>query len=213
MSVTRADGAAAPETPRSHAPADPAQAKAGMLGMTVFMIVLGFFFAAGLLAYLVARTGRLGHIVTSGAGVEHVAMPVWFWPSTLVILIASVVLHAAHSASRADRPERAGNLLLGTSVLGVLFLALQIPGLVQLVRAHRVFAAEHVLIYALVIFLVGLHALHVLGGLGYLAVLASRARRQPFDASRAFRLRPLSVYWHFLAAVWLVMFNTFLLVG
>lgn len=212
MSVAVADSAAAKGRGPA-VPGSPQAAKSGALGMTVFVIVLGFFFAAGLIIYLVARTGGLGHIVTSGTGVERVEFPVWFWPSTLVILIASVVLHGGFVAARADRAPRALRSLRATGALGLLFLALQTPGLVQLVSEHRAFAEQHVLIYALVIFLVTLHAAHVLGGLGYLGALLRGAGARPLNAQRAPTLKALVIYWHFLAGVWLVMFNTFLLVG
>ena len=59
--------------------------------------------------------------------------------------------------------------------------------------------------------LTGLHALHVLGGLIGLVVTLVRARRG--DDSRAHDpgVRSTALYWHFLGAVWVVMFATLLL--
>lgn len=181
------------------------------LGLRILIVTLGVFFAAGLLAYLTARTGRLGHMVTSGSGAGRITLPAWFWFSTFVILVSSVTLYGSLQFARAGRAGRARVFFLATTALGWLFLVLQVPGLVGLVRTHRTFAEHDVLIYALVLFLVGLHGLHVIGGLVPLTVLAARSSSVPFDARRARVVRHMSAYWHFLAAVWIVMFSTFLL--
>lgn len=182
------------------------------LGLAILLVSLGVFFAAGLAAYVTARTGRLGHQVTSGSGIEHVNLPVWFWASTLVILVSSACLHYAQASARAGHARRARRAFLATAALGYLFLILQIPGLVQLVARHRALAEQQTLIYMSVLFLVVLHALHVVGGLVPATGIALSSAGRPLDERRAGSLRRMALYWHFLAVVWMVLFSTFLLV-
>jgi heme/copper-type cytochrome/quinol oxidase subunit 3 len=202
----RADGRA-DEAPYFEAPPG-----SSSLGLRILLISLGVFFAAGLAAYVTARTGRLGHQVTSGSGIEHVNLPVWFWVSTLVILVSSACLHYAQVSARVGHARRARRAFLATTALGYLFLLLQIPGLVQLVGRHRAAAETQTLIYMSVLFLVVLHALHVIGGLIPATGIAASSSREPLGASRAALLRRMAIYWHFLAVVWMVLFSTFLLV-
>jgi heme/copper-type cytochrome/quinol oxidase subunit 3 len=182
------------------------------LGLGILLVSLGVFFAAGLAAYVAARTGRLGHQVTSGSGIEHVDLPLWFWVSTLVILVSSACLHYAQVSAGVDHTRRARRAFLAATALGYLFLLLQIPGLVQLVARHRALAETQTLIYMSVLFLVVLHALHVVGGLFPMTGIAASASRAPLDASRVDALRRMALYWHFLVVVWMVLFSAFLLV-
>jgi heme/copper-type cytochrome/quinol oxidase subunit 3 len=203
---------ARPEDRAGEAPSFEAPPGSSNLGLGILLISLGVFFAAGLAAYVTARTGRLGHQVTSGSGIEHVDLPVWFWVSTLVILVSSACLHYAQVSARVGHARRARRAFLATAALGYLFLLIQIPGLVQLVSRHRAAAETQTLIYMSVLFLVVLHALHVVGGLIPATGIAASSARMPLDERRVGALRRMALYWHFLAVVWMVLFSTFLLV-
>jgi len=182
------------------------------LALGILLASLTMVFGSGILAYVAARTGSLGHIVPSASSLPRVSLPLWFWPSTFLLLVSSVTLHATYVASRDDRPRVANRAFLATTLLGWSFLALQVPGLLALLAANRAHEADHVLVYALVAFLVGLHALHVLGGLAILSRIASGMRERPLGTGRLETVKLVAGYWHFMAIVWLALFHTFLLV-
>lgn len=182
------------------------------LGMNLAVTSISIFFLGALLAYVAARTGALGHVAPGVTKLPSIPMPVAFWFSTFFILLSSVLLHGATVFARNAREVVSGRFLAGAAVTGWIFLAIQVPGMRSLLASHRALAEAHVLVYALIAVLVGIHAVHVLGGLLPMTVFAARVRRRPFDTTRAPVLRRLEVYWHVLAALWVVMFNTILLV-
>lgn len=194
----------APDTPP---PAAPAEEERGRLAMKLFLASLGMLFAASMVGYAVIR-------LRAAAGIE-IRLPGLLWYSTAAILAAGLALRSALGAARTGRPaavRRALPLALG---LTLLFLALQAPGLAALLRSHAAMREQDVHLYALVAFLVVLHAAHVVGGLAPLVLLTVRAGRDPAAciAPRHGPVRSVAWYWHFLEAVWLAMFLLLLLLG
>ena len=62
-------------------------------------------------------------------------------------------------------------------------------------------------IYATTFYLLtGLHAVHVVGGLGPLVLVTARARRGAYWPTRHAGVTYITIYWHFLGAVWLLLF-------
>ncbi len=170
----------------------------------ILVLSLTVLFGAGLVLYGAARTGVLGHTVRGGG--PRTALPVWLWFSTFFILASSVALHQALQWARMDLAAQSRKAYRLALSLGYVFVALQIPGLAAFVAAHRVAAPGTSRLWVLVVFLVALHALHVLGGI---VPMTAIARRSAVDRAT---LGNVAVYWHFLAAVWIVMFSVFALV-
>ncbi len=56
--------------------------------------------------------------------------------------------------------------------------------------------------------LTGFHGAHVLAGLGIMAIVATRARRGLVSAEHHTVVEAASYYWHFVDAVWVVLFST-----
>lgn len=174
---------------------------AGTLGTWLFTAGLTIAFAWLLFGYAVTR---------SGSEVTSPAVPVWFWFSTFVILVSSVVLHWSYLSAKLGRVTMAGLALRLATALGVLFLILQAPGLVKLVQWQKPLEGASATPYVLVLAMVGLHALHVLVGLGRLAVLNKRRHIDHADDNGAAHLKQMCLFWHFLAVVWVVMFGVIL---
>lgn len=174
---------------------------AGTLGTWMFTAGLTIAFAWLLIGYVYVR---------SGPGVESPAVPVWFWFSTFVLLVSSVTLHWSYLSAKMGRLTVSGIALHLSTMLGVLFLVLQTPGLVALVRLHRQAQAPNATAYMLVLALVALHGLHALVGLGRMAVLNRRAHTENAHAHGAAHLKQMCLFWHFLAVVWVVMFGVIL---
>ncbi len=126
------------------------------------------------------------------------------WLSTACLLASSaaVELAARRARSGVDGRRAALRWLTASLVLGLAFLAAQAFLWIGLWSAGLVPSASG---YAAVFFaLTGLHALHVLGGLGFLGALAMRLRRR---AAWIPSVRLGAVYWHFMGALWLVLFT------
>jgi len=94
-------------------------------------------------------------------------------------------------------------------------------GCVVLTGAGRSFCAGHdlesiasgekgVLVYGLAFGLILLHAAHVLGGVLPLTWATIRAWRGGYDHERHETITYLTMYWHFLDVVWLIMFAVLL---
>ena len=178
----------------------------GTFGMWLFLAALTMLFAATIVAYLIFRfTSPLGE----GASLT---MPAAFWASTALMLIASFTMHRALQNVRHERQTRFRNALVLTLLLAVGFLLVQAPALVQLLGAHNSPEVETAM-YGLVFFLVIVHALHVLGGLIPLAVITARAHRDAYDHEQHEPVTQVTLYWHFLDAVWVVMFLVLTLAG
>ncbi len=152
--------------------------------------------------YLVAR---------AGSDAAPVRMPVWFWFSTFPLLVASVTLHWSYLSAKARRMTTARRAAGLSLVLGLAFIVLQAPGLVELVTGHRAGRDTDVLLYRLILIIIALHAAHILAGAAFLVRINLRMRAHPAHHPRLIRsLLNVGLYWHVLAIIWLILFGAFL---
>lgn len=124
--------------------------------------------------------------------------------NTVALALSSVTLQDAVRSLRAGNSARASRGIAATVVLGVLFVVLQSivwSGLVDDGLSPRSGT------YASVFYgLTGFHALHVTVGLFALAWLCRRAFAGAYTAARHLPVRLWTLYWHFVGAVWFLMF-------
>jgi len=167
---------------------------------TMFLIAGEVMFFAGLIsAYFVLRMGaaqwppplqrRLPVLVTG--------------LNTLVLLGSSfAMLRTQRDRSRA----RVVRGLTVTAALGVVFLAVQGYEWVRLVSYGLTMAsgAYGASFYTLI----GVHALHVIGALVWLAIVRAGVSRGRFLEPAAAGLRACAMYWHFVVALWPVLYVT-----
>lgn len=182
------------EGPRAHA------VSAARVGLWVFMGVVSVLFALFINAYLM----RMGH-----DDWLPLPEPALLWLNTALLAGSSVALHVAHVGARRWRRRLAqGGLLVG-GALALAFLGGQGWAWQELLAANHLFAANPA--NSFFYLLTALHGLHLLGGLAAWGLTTARAWRMA-DAGRA---RPAvalcATYWHFLFAVWLVLFVLLLL--
>ena len=179
-----------------------ANAQLGTFGLVIFLVGITIAFGWLIYGYLIVRRD-FPH--------EQVTLPVWLWFSTFVVLVSSVTLQSSLVLARRDNTRHAKRALVVSIVLGYLFALLQVPGLVELVAAHRFDADAAARLYRMMFMLVGVHAAHVVGGLVYMTTVLWRHRGMAVGVSQAPVLRNLCIYWHYLAVVWLILFVTFVL--
>jgi heme/copper-type cytochrome/quinol oxidase subunit 3 len=94
--------------------------------------------------------------------------------------------------------------------LGVAFLLVQTLNWWKMVAVDAVLATESLYAFTFYV-LTGLHALHVVGGLIPLAITTWRSHRGAYSWADFQGVRQVGMYWHFLDAVWVVLFAVLLL--
>jgi len=172
----------------------------GHLGMRLFLASLGMLFAACLVGHLVVRL-RAEQWPPEGA----LGLPATLWLSTVLILLADGVLTLARrrlvKTTEAPFPTRQA---LGAFALGVLFLGVQAKNWWDL-AANQGLDRGGLFAFTFIVLTV-LHAVHVIGGLVPIAVITARSLRGNSPDGGRNGLAYTIVYWHFLTAVWIVMF-------
>jgi len=175
------------------------KADPGRLGMHLFLLSLTVLFAASIAGYLAVRF-RADAWPPPGTP----PLPAGLWIATIVLLASSGSIAVALSGVRNGRGGALRGGLAATAFLGVLFFLLQIRNW-TILSAEEVTAESN--LYGFTFYmLTGLHAVHLLGGLAALTVVTARAFRGAYTASLHGGVHYMSMYWHFLDAVWIVLF-------
>jgi len=188
--------------------------------MTLFLIALGMLFAASMVAFIVIRIINLtpktdpqtGETIASTApALGSIDPPATLWLSTLIMLLSSVTIHSAVEAVRRERQLWLRRWLTVTLLLAAAFLLVQTPALGSLLSQHFGAAQGFTAIFGLIAVLIIIHALHVVGGLIPLIAITFQAHRGRYDHEYHNPISYVAMYWHFLDAVWLVMFAVLLI--
>lgn len=166
---------------------------AGSIGLWAFIGVASALFALFITAYAMR--------MQSGDWVQ-IAMPWQLWLSSAVLVAGSVLLHLAGRAARQSRWSGARALLLAGGLCALAFVCVQLWAW-QALQSARVSLTGNPSA-SFVYLLTAMHGLHVLGGL---AAWGKTLRRFQPDSERSRRAIALCArYWHFLLAVWAVLF-------
>ncbi len=172
---------------------------AGVLGMWVFLAALTVLFLASIVGYLVVRLKA-----TDWPPPGMPRLPAGLWLATVVLLAGSGTIHGALRAIRRADQKLSTRFLAATAALAITFLAVQSWNWWGLIRLH-VSAASN--LYAFTFFmLTGLHAAHVLGGIVLLAIVLARCARGRYGSDNYAGVTYAAMYWHFLDAMWLLLF-------
>ena len=145
------------------------------------------------------------------ADLPPVDVPWMFAVNSLVLLGSSYTISKATSAFKADDTEKYKQALLWTMGLSMLFLVLQIIAW-QTLFAQSIFpSTDNSAGYLYV--LSGLHFAHVIAGLPFIAGffwVARKRMREPVsvlvyfsDPEKRLKLKMLTMYWHFMDALWI----------
>ncbi|SRR5690606_20822387 len=170
------------------------------LGLYVLFASLTMFFAAGLVAYVITRSQATHWRVET---TPHA--PAGLWLSTALVVSISAVLEGARRAARVNRTQTLVRCLGAGGILALAFLAAQAANWRDLAALELHSSTPSLFVFSFYL-LTGLHAAHVLAGLVPLGVVLARAQRREYSSSRHEGISLCVEYWHFLAAVWLVLF-------
>jgi len=152
------------------------------------------------------------YIVKSNqASWQPIVIPKLLWYSTAVILLSSLTVQVALRSFKDREMNRYRMMIAVTTILGVLFVALQYLGFKELWNTGVTFRGSSAGQFLYVI--AGLHALHVIGGVVALIVTFIKAF---FGATKHYSSVPVelvSTYWHFVDVLWIYLFVFFMWIG
>ena len=163
---------------------------------------------AGIIMFFMALTSSF--LVRKGLGNDWVAFnfPRILWLNTLMLLVSSITIQVARRHLHQDERAAFKRWWRVTTALGILFLAGQLFAWRQL-AGQAVFLVTNPSSSFFYVFTAA-HGLHVLGGLAALLFVASHTPRR---VTRETATRVVTLYWHFLAAMWFLIFLLFLVEG
>jgi cytochrome c oxidase subunit 3 len=174
--------------------------RTSLVGMVMALASWTMLFVSLFFSYAVLRLGA-GEWPPDGLEPLPRLLP---FLNTLVLAASSLVLRAGVRPAAAARPGALLSALRRTLALGSLFLALQLAVWIPLWRSgfrieSGVFGS---IFYGLTVF----HALHVLAGLAALLVLVPGASKGRWVSGAQSPVRLTAMFWHFVDAVWVLMF-------
>ena len=180
----------------------PSRGKVAMAGLIIAESAIFTIFVVAYLFYL-------GKSVTGPTPSEVLETPIFY---TICLLSSSLTIHLAAKSLERDYRRLFLVLWLLTIALGGLFL------FGTALEWHRLIY-EHGLTISTNLFgttyysLVGLHAFHVTAGLIMLSLVAIFGFTGRMGVSQSDRVAVLSMYWHFVDAVWVVVFTVVYVLG
>jgi cytochrome c oxidase subunit 3 len=159
--------------------------------------------------FVVAYIFYIGKSPTGPQPKDVLRVPIFF---TVCLLSSSLTIHYSLKLLRGGQLRSFGLWWLLTVALGAVFLA-------GTFREWRHLIYDEGLTIQTNLFgttyysLVGLHAFHVTAGLLALATVLLFAFRGYVRQHHADRVEVLSMYWHFVDAVWVVVFTVVYIIG
>jgi cytochrome c oxidase subunit 3 len=181
------------------APHQSSRVEAQMLGMFLFIISEVMLFGAFFTAYFFIRVVGNADWPAPGEELPKVIAGV----NTAILLSSSFTMHWALEGARNENRAALRVGILTTFLLGLTFLTVQLNEYV-----HIGFApgdnAQGTIFYCLT----GLHGAHVFIGLTLLSFATIRAFRGHFTAKEHRGVEVPGIYWHFVDAMWIVVYST-----
>jgi cytochrome c oxidase subunit III len=177
----------------------------GKVAMACLIIAESAIFTIFVVAYLF----YLGKSLTGPTPREVLETPIFF---TICLLSSSLTVH--YAGRLLQRGERGGFLGLWslTILLGGAFLFGTGREWYRLIYEHGLTISTN-LFGTTYYSLVGLHAFHVTAGLVMLLVVAIFGFAGRVSTEHSRRVEVLSLYWHFVDAVWVVVFTIVYVLG
>jgi len=146
-------------------------------------------------------------------------LPYLFIVNTLILVGSSATMYWAKQSYLKDETENYQRALLATIVLSLIFMLMQFVAWKQLF-GQEIFINSHVSASYLYV-ISGLHFAHIIAGLPFLIVFLIKAykkMKEPVsvlvyfaDPEKRLKLRLLTIYWHFLDALWVYLVIFFLI--
>src|SRR6267154_3771020 len=177
----------------------------GKVGMAFLIIAESAIFTIFVVAYLFYA----GKSLTGPTPREVLETPIFY---TICLLSSSITVHLA--GKRLEQGKRNSFLALWslTFVLGGLFLYGTGQEWRRLIYEHGLTISTN-LFGTTYYSLVGLHAFHLTAGLIMLTIVLLLGMAGRIGAEHSSRVSVLSMYWHFVDSVWVVVFIVVYVIG
>jgi cytochrome c oxidase subunit 3 len=177
----------------------------GKVGMASLIIAESAIFTIFVVAYLFYT----GKSISGPSPRDVLETPIFY---TICLLSSSLTIHYAGKALERERRNTFLALWLLTNVLGGLFMFGTAREWHRLIYEHGLTISTN-LFGTTYYSLVGLHAFHVSVGLVMLGIVAILTAIGRFGLSQSTRVEIISMYWHFVDAVWVVVFTVVYVIG
>jgi cytochrome c oxidase subunit 3 len=171
----------------------------------------------GIMLFLCSEMALFGTLIFNYL-YERRAAPVWPPPgfhhfdrqlptvNTVVLLSSGVTMHFAFQALRRGNVRGMLTLLVITIILGIGFLS----GQAYEYKHVQAGMALHGSVFGASFFaLTGLHGIHVTGGVIFLLTVLVGTLRGKFTPNNTMVVHAATLYWHFVDAMWVVLFALF----
>ena len=178
----------------------------GWWGMIFFITSEALIFANFIAAYLYLEIRNMGgpfaFKLPSGEYLGF-AFPLF---NTFILLASSIPVRIAGAGIARGNRRNLVTGLIGTIVLGSIFLGGQIYEYTNLFGEN--FTISYKTFGSAFFTFTGFHGLHVTVGVLFLLVCLVRSLRGDFTAKNHFAVQAGEMYWHFVDFVWVVVFST-----
>jgi cytochrome c oxidase subunit III len=177
----------------------------GIVGMACLIVAESAIF----LIFVVAYVYYIGKSLSGPTPAQVLELPVL---GTICLLSSSITVHSAVSALRKANTRGCTLWLAATVLLGAVFLMTTAREWYHLIHDFGLTIRTN-LFGTTFYSLVGLHATHVVVGLLMLSVALALLLNGSVNERHAERLEVLSLYWHFVDGVWVVVFLVVYVLG
>lgn len=182
--------------------ADAGRHSPGWWAMIAVLVTEGGLFVLLLFSYIYTSAFDHTHWMVDGPPDLKLALP-----NTVILLLSSATAWWAEKGIRNGRVGQLRTSLAVTLLLGITFAVIQ-----GLEYSNKTFGPSRDAYSSLFYTITGFHFAHVIVGLIMLATVLVWAWKGVFSERRHLAVTNVGLYWHFVDAVWLVVFTTLYLV-
>jgi cytochrome c oxidase subunit 3/cytochrome o ubiquinol oxidase subunit 3 len=173
------------------------------------MVCLIIAESAVFIIFVVAYLFYLGKSISGPAPGEVLDIPIF---GTICLLSSSFTAYFSVGALRRNKARACSLWLAATVLLGCIFLVGTAREWYRLIYEDGLTIRSN-LFGTTFYSLVGLHATHVIAGIVMLTVALVFTAAGRVSEANTERLEILSLYWHFVDAVWIVVFTVVYVIG
>lgn len=177
----------------------------GIVGMTCLIIAETAIFVIFVAAYIF----YIGKSLNGPTPKQVLELPIL---TTICLLSSSLTVHASVAALKKSNTRMCSFWLAATVLLGGIFIVGTANEWYDLIYKHGLSISTN-LFGTTFYSLVGLHATHVVVGLILLSLALLFSLRGEMKEQHSEKLEVLSLYWHFVDAVWVVVFLVVYVLG
>ena len=165
------------------------------VGLGIFLVVVGSLFALLISAYSMRM---------QAADWRPLPVPLLLWLNTALLVMSSLALQWARQGARRGELADVRSGLVAGGLSALAFLVGQVMAWRQLDDAGYFLGSNPANSFFYLI--TAVHGLHMLGGLAALGKTILTAWTAPEQGNLRLSVELCATYWHFLLAVWLILF-------